>query len=343
LVKILLIITAFVAAISLSIGVYVNSSIDFPSGTEDIIESVFNSELPELISGETGVVDSSGVEIWYESLSKVEKPKATIVLSMGAVAGALAWPEHFYTPLLEAGYRVIRYDHRGLGMSSWMPDWTRETAYNLEDMALDVVAILDELKIDKVHFIGMSMGGMIGQSLAINHSERLLSFASISSSADLHDPELTATSTIVSIEMVKLFLKYGLFPSEKNIVKMEVGFSYLCKGNADYEVDVRAVSEFLLYEQRRRQGINDLVWKQHTAAIEDSGSRYDELRNITVPTLVVHGSSDRIIPIAHAKKYAGVIKAIRTLWLKGMGHDLPKQFMPKITTAILENIERATR
>ncbi|MFV2056178.1 MAG: alpha/beta fold hydrolase [Thiohalomonadales bacterium] len=320
-----------------------NTSQDFPPGTNTLIDTVLESEVPELINGETGVANNSGVEIWYESMLTVEKPKATIVLSMGAFSGALAWPKYFYEPLLEAGYRVIRYDHRGLGMSDWISDWQIETAYTLEDMASDVIAILDRLNIDKAHIVGFSLGGMVGQSLAINYPQRILSLASISSSAFLDDPALPDSSISLQINMLKLQLKYGLFPSEENTTDMIVGINYLFKGDGADEIDVVGISQSVLYELRDRQGFNPAVWQQHNTAISKSGSRYNGLRNITAPTVVIHGSSDPVISIAHAKKYVDLIPGARVLWIKGMGHELPKSAMADISAAILTNIERASK
>lgn len=339
-VKVFFTLTGLTLVVVLSVGIYINSSQDFPPETSAIIDAVVASDVAELVSGETGVATSSGVEIWFESMAVVKKPKGTIVLSMGALAGALTWPDYFYKPLLDAGYRVIRYDHRGLGMSDWIPDWHIDRAYTLEDMALDVIAILDELNIEKAHIIGVSLGGMVGQRLAISHSKRILSLATIASSGYLDDPELATSPGSLNINMIKLYLKYGLFPTEKNLLKMGVAINYLFKGDGDYDVDVTRLVQNMLYELRRRQGFNQAVWEQHTHAISSSGSRYAELRKMKVPTLVIHGASDPVIPIEHAKKYADIIKSVKTLWLKGMGHDLPESYMSKIIPAILSNIER---
>jgi pimeloyl-ACP methyl ester carboxylesterase len=114
---------------------------------------------------------------------------------MGIANDALAWPEHFIQPLVDSGFQVIRYDHRGTGLSDWIDRWDRDNPYSLGDMANDAIAVLNKLKINKAHVIGVSMGGMIAQTMAINHPERIMSLASLMSSGYIEDPNLEGIST----------------------------------------------------------------------------------------------------------------------------------------------------
>ena len=116
------------------------------------------------------------------------------------------WPEEFIEQLTDAGYEVIRFDHRGLGLSDWMAGWTKKTAFILEDMARDAMAVVDHLKLKKVHVIGASMGGMIAQRMAIDFPDVVKSLTSIMSSGYFFDPQLVSVSRDIKKNFLKLFL-----------------------------------------------------------------------------------------------------------------------------------------
>ena len=318
--------------------IYISDAPPLPKHTEQIVEEVLAEKLPELISGQTGIVDHNGVSIWYELKTPADSVKGTVLLVMGYGSTALVWPKRFWQPLLDAGYQVIRYDNRGLGESSWMKDWEEEKAYTLEDMAKDGIAILDHLNIQKAHVIGASMGGMIAQRMAISHSKRLLSLTSIMSSGYMLDPELPPVPPYFEKALLKLGLKHLWYPSETNILKFSVCIPEALKGKGGYENDVRAIAQRTLYELRKRKGFNPNVGPQHEAAIELSGSRLDELGQINMPTLVIHGTDDPLVIPAHAKKYAPLIPNAEVLWVEGMGHDLPHQYVDQIMTAIIKTL-----
>ena len=112
----------------------------------------------EHITGITGTANNKGVSIFYNAIGKPEK--GNILLVNGHTQTLLDWPTYFFQPLVDAGYRVIRYDNRGVGMSDWMEGWNKTNVYTLEDMATDALAILDDLSIKKAHIIGVSMGAV---------------------------------------------------------------------------------------------------------------------------------------------------------------------------------------
>jgi pimeloyl-ACP methyl ester carboxylesterase len=143
-----------------------------PPGTDETIERVLQLELPDVVQGQTGYADSDGVEIWYESMEPQGTPKGTVLLVMGIGNDALAWPGYFIQPMVDAGYRVVRHDHRGTGLSDWMEDWDPAQPYMLEDMAGDGIAVLNALGVDKAHVVGISLGGMIAQQMAISYPGR---------------------------------------------------------------------------------------------------------------------------------------------------------------------------
>lgn len=105
--------------------IYASSAPPLPSGADEIIDEVLQFDPPEFITGKTGTARSEQIEIWYESISAVDKPKATVLLVMGLGGHALIWPDYFFQPLVESGYQVIRFDNRGVGLSNWMENWSK--------------------------------------------------------------------------------------------------------------------------------------------------------------------------------------------------------------------------
>lgn len=321
--------------------IFVSTGPTLPEGSGPIIDGVFQSELPELVTGETGTVKSGTISIWYESRCTAQHPKGTVLLIMGAGGSALGWTDDFMLPLLKEGYRVIRYDQRDTGMSDWLTNWDPTHPYTLEDMAADAVAVLDGCKVPRAHVVGISMGGMIAQRLAISHADRVHSLATIASSGYFDDPEIPQVGKKLEPEMLKLFLRYGLFPTEKNTVKLVINFIGLLRGDVDYPMDIKGIAESVLYELRKRKGLNPEASKHHIAAIEASGSLYGKLGNIKAPTLVIHGKADPIVSPKHAEKLAPLIPGATLMLVDGMGHDLPQPYLPKIHAAILANFRKA--
>lgn len=313
-----------------------------PPGTDETIERVLEAELPDVVQGQTGYADSGGVEIWYESIEPQGTPKGTVLLIMGIGNDALAWPGYFLQPMVDAGYRVVRHDHRGTGLSDWMEDWDAAQPYTLEDMAGDGVAVMDDLGVEKAHVVGISLGGMIAQQMAISYPERVASLTSIMSSGDAQDPELPGLSIEMATELTKLGIKYGLVRSEKSTLKMVLASQQLLMGDPPYELDVQTIAKQVLYNLRQRRGYNPQASQQHAAATIASGSRYRELARLEVPALIIHGTSDPLIPIAHGEKCAQTIPGARTLWVEGMGHDLPRIFVEPILAAMFQHFETTT-
>lgn len=319
--------------------IYVNTGIQLPDHTNKTIKDVLANEdhLPEFIKGKTGFAKNGTTRLWYEVLGEPGASRGTILLISGAGVTAMAWPVHFYQPLIDAGYQVIRYDNRGLGESSWIEDWSKENAYALEDMAKDGLAVLDDAGVNKAHIIGVSMGGMIAQRMAISHSDRVCSLTSIMASAYMFDESLPAVSGKIISDITKLSLKYLLFnPKETAGIKYGIGLHQILKGDGPYKIDSKAIAEQILYEIRKRKGFNLKVSEQHIQAITKSGSRLEALKNLSLPTLVIHGKSDPVVHFKHAQKYAASIPNAETLLLDGMGHDLPQIYMVQIQEAILE-------
>ena len=318
---------------------YVRSSPKLPDDIDSIIEEVLTSDIPEQVTGESGYADANGKKIWYNHIPAKVTRKGTVVLVMGHSTNIFGWPDYFIQEFLDVGYDVIRYDNRGIGMSDWIKDWTSENAYSLEDMADDCIAILDHLKLQKVHLVGASMGGMIAQRLAISYGPRFHTMTTIMSSGFMEDPQLTLVPKPFKRALFKTMAKYGWRPTEKNSIKIGVSLIRLLRNNKDHQVDAKDIAEKMMYDMRKRGGFNRMVVKQHSEAIKISGSRYDELAQISIPTLIIHGKKDPLVKFEHALKYAPMIPHAKTVYLDKMGHDLPRELNENITNAILQMLD----
>jgi len=337
----LLIIVGLIAVLLISLIILLNTGPSLPPEADAAIKEAMQSKVPELVTGNTGYSKNGDVDIWYEYRDPVTPSKGSILLIAGALSSAMLWPDYLIEPFVSAGYQVIRYDHRGLGMSNWLADWNKDNPYTLEHMAKDAIAVLDALEVNKAHVIGVSMGGMIAQRMAISHADRILSLTSISSSGYMEDPELLDQTKDLRLDFLRLFLKYGISQSEEDTIKLTVGFIQLLMAEGADDLDFKDIAENVLYETRKRRGYNPKIWDQHTTAISLSGSRYQELPTIGVPTLIIHGTADQAIPISHAKIYAELIPDAKTLWLEGVGHIIPKTYNNQVIEAVLNNIKNS--
>jgi len=300
------------------------------------VAEIQQTDIPSRITGGTGTAKNGDIEIFYQAISN-DNPKDNILLVNGLSHPMFTWTSEM--PFVDAGYRVIRFDNRGLGHSDWMKNWSKENPYTLEDMATDAVAVLDDLGIEKAHIIGASMGGMISQRLAISHSERVKSLTSIMSTSHYFDKTEKNTSFQFYRDMAMIYLVYRRnLKREENKVKLHVSIQRILRGKGDYEFNHEESILNAFNEVRNRRGFNARAGDQHQLAIKLSGSRYDELAQINVPTLVIHGTDDPLILIGQGKKYAEQIPGTKTLFIKGMGHDMPSVYLPQIHAAIMKNI-----
>lgn len=312
-----------------------------PEGTEAIIDQVLNEDLPEIVTGETGFADSDGVRIWYERLSRTDNPRGTILLIRGYTRSALSWRPDLYEPLLAAGYQVIRFDNRDVGMSDWITDWSEETAYTLDDMAQDAFAVLDAVGVEKAHVVGISMGGSIAQEMAIQRPDRVLTLTLIATSAGQHNPERPKPSADFSQRVKWIVLRYGFFSDIRNQLRMQIAIEEAVRGDGNYAVDVKETAQTALYEIRRRQGYNPAAGDHQMTAMDNSPSRFAELQNLNIPTLVVHGAEDILSSREDSEKLAAAIPNAATLWLEGMGHDVVPPYTNEILSGIFDLINAA--
>ena len=313
-----------------------------PPEIDTILDEVLNSDLEGIITGQTGFASANGLDIWYESIMP-EGPSAGVVLLNISMAGnALDWPPGFVRTFVESGYQVVRYDYRGTGLSDWVMDWDRKQPYSLADMAGDALAVLDALDIQQAHIVGLSMGGMIAQEIAIQHPERVASLTLMMTSGDVTDPDLPG---LTSRYFIGLFvrgiplLKYRLMGGEKNLLKERIA-KMLTVFRQD-ELDIKAITEIALYDLRQRRGVSIKAIFQHQAAVTVSGSRHEKLQAVNVPTLVIHGTADQFIPVEHGEKLVDIIPNATGMWLEDVGHIFPFPNMDDIQRTILSHFQQS--
>ena len=322
--------------------IYISVSLPkLPKITNKIIERTL-AKGPSRLKGTEGYALNDSTKIWYETLIPVDSIKGDIILIMGIANDALAWPEFFTQSLVDKGYRVIRYDHRGTGMSDWIDDWTKKNAYSLDDMVEDVIAILDTLNIEQAHIVGASLGGMIGQQIAINHSERVITLTSMMSTGDIMDKELPPINPETVSKLVMAQLWYGTWESEENTIKQYLTMKMILCGDTCTKEDIEGVANSVAYNLRFRKGYNKKASQQHTMAVVLSGSRYDELSKLETPVLVIHGKNDPLINFSHGVKTYETIPNAENLWIENMGHDINKSISVIIVDQIVDHIENTS-
>lgn len=246
------------------------------------------------------------VPIWFEESGPPTGD--AVLLVMGQGGQATAWSDDFTTPLVEAGYRVIRFDNRDAGLSGD----SDESSYAISDMAADVLRLLDHIGVQRAHVVGQSMGGLIAQELAVDAHERVASLALLSTSPDLGieppDPRVFQASDALDDETEE-----GWVEAAVASVRLQTGPRWPFD-----EVLVRSqVAAFVRRAFRPEAGMRQL-----DAAMGWS-PRLRDLAALTMPVLVVHGTHDPIFPLAHARAVAATVPHVRLDVVEGMGHAVP--------------------
>ena len=274
----------------------------------------------------------------------VERP--VVVLIMGLAMQLVAWPLPFVQALVDAGYRVIRFDNRDIGLSRYFDGlgtanllWAGlkmrlgvavKSGYSLSDMALDTIGVLDALKVDKANIVGVSMGGMIAQRVALAAPERVLSLTSIMSTSGARGlPQAKP-------DVMRALLKRPTSTSEQDIGDFYVKLLKVIGSPAFPvpEAEVRSRANLAFKRSYHPQGIN----RQMMAIVADT-ARAEALKNITVPTLVIHGKADALVPFAHGQDTAKRIPKAQFVPIDGMGHDLPPGVIERVLGAIVPHFK----
>ncbi|MBI1261669.1 MAG: alpha/beta fold hydrolase [Rhizobiales bacterium] len=287
---------------------------------------------------------ANGISINYEDRGPADAPVMLLVNGFGSTM--MSWPDAFMNGLKARGYRVIRYDNRDVGKSeklSGLPSVSdvinamkagkkADIPYTLADMAADGMGLLDALGVKKAHVMGVSMGGMIVQNMAINHGDRLLSATSVMSTTG--NPELPPASDEAMAALT------SMPPSEDR----EVVIRHRMAGRRTFESPAYPKSDDDLYEAVATE-FDHMYYpegsiRQYAAIIADS-NRFDRLTRVNVPMLVIHGKADPLVRVDGGIDTAKAVPGARLELIEGMGHDLPHELCARMVQLIADHADAA--
>ena len=286
-------------------------------------------------SGEQ-LADLGEIRLCYETFGNQSDPP--LLLIMGLATQMIWWEDEFCRQLAARGFRVTRFDNRDIGRSTVLSDRPVPTrgqlfrrdrsaaSYALDDMAEDVTKLLDHLQIPSAHIVGISMGGMIAQLLAIRHRQRVRTLVSIMSTTGnrrvgwtdprllpqlLRSPKLDRASYVQDTIMNRRIIGSKIYPAGDERVKA-------------------------LAERSFERGLHPDGAARHLAAIATAADRTPALRQLDVPTTVIHGAADRLVRPSGGRATAAAIPGARLVLIDGMAHDVPPALWPRVIGEIVE-------
>jgi len=272
----------------------------------------------------------NGIELYTESFGNASHP--AILLIMGAQSSMVWWEEAFCERLADTGHYVIRYDNRDVGRSTVYE--LGAPGYTFEDMADDAIHILDAYGIARAHIVGMSMGGLLTQIVALRHPERVLTATLLATSN--FAPDLPPMEE----KVLHFFAIAGAidWTSEQEVVEFTIGKWRILTGTKHpFDEDrVRQLAQEELRRSRRFDSMNN-------HGMVTGGEGYlQRTAEINIPTLVIHGTADPIIPYAHGVALANVIPGAALLTLEGTGHELHAGDWERIIEEIVAHTQSNT-
>lgn len=278
------------------------------------------------------------IELYYETFGEPDDQPVLLVAGLGAQC--LSWPEGFCEGLADRALRVIRFDNRDIGLSTKLDHLPFSLAdaletigtgrrldapYLLDDMAADAVGLLDVLGIDRAHVVGMSLGGMLAQLIAINHRDRVRTLTSVMSTTG------NAEYGTSSPEALEALLRPGATTREGSISRsLEQRRVW---GTSEYLDEVDLADYFGRLWDRDHHATAS---QRQYGAVFAAGDREPALRELDVPTLVIHGDQDPLIDLSGGERTAELIPGAQLLILEGMAHDLPTTYWAPIIESIVQ-------
>ena len=282
------------------------------------------------------------VKIAYETFGDAADPAMLLVMGLGVQM--IGWDEGLCRMWVDRGFHVIRFDNRDVGHSSQFEGGpepnlmaalagdTSSAAYLLADLADDAFGLLDHLGVDAAHVVGVSMGGMIAQTMAIRHPERVLSLTSIMSS--------TGDQAVGQPRPEILPVMLTPAPADRaGFAQHQVGV-FKRIGSPGYPMDEDRIRG--LCEQSYDRCFSPAGFYRQLLAILASGSRTADLASVRAPALVIHGEDDPLIDVSGGRATAAAIPGAELIVIPGMGHDLPPALWPRIVDAVVANTARAS-
>jgi len=260
------------------------------------------------------------VTVCYETRGEPTSP--AIVLIRGLGTQLIEWPSALLDGFVRAGLRVVVFDNRDAGLSGECPG---DPPYRLEDMAGDVVGLLDHLRVERAHVFGISMGGMIAQHVALGYPSRVRTLISVMSTTS--DPSLPQPTAEMRARLVETA------PDTEALIALNAE-NRAVFGSPGYP---ESLEERLAAARaaHRRSHRPDGVARQMRAVVAD-GSRRNRLQRLAIPTLVIHGADDALIPPAAGRDTAAAIPGARLEVIAGMGHNIPQALAPRIVELVVE-------
>jgi pimeloyl-ACP methyl ester carboxylesterase len=293
-------------------------------------------------------VTTKGIQIEYDTFGNLLGRPLLLIQGLGGQL--IFWDEDLCRDLAQRGHYVIRFDNRDTGLSTkfgeaGVPDLVEifgkimrgekiRAPYTLDDMADDATGLLDALRIPKAHICGMSMGGMIAQTIAIRHPSRVLSLISIYSTTG--NPELPQAKP----EVMGLLMTPP--PKEREACIQHMVRVFKTFAGSGFPVDEEWLHQMVARSYDRcfyPQGMS-----RQLVAILAHGNRKPALASVKVPALVIHGTDDPLLRVEGGKDTADAIPGAQLMLIEGMGHDLPHGgAWPRIVEAIAAHTLKATR
>jgi len=316
---------------------------NYPDSTINYIKELVTSS-PAF--AKPGTVQANGITIAYESFGDIDNE--AIIMIQGTGATMLHYPAGMCEKLARNGYRIIRFDNRDVGLSTTLdtlgqPDWTAifpfyktckpaPLPYTLLDMAKDVIGLMDALKIEKVHIVGASMGGAIAQIIAIHFPDRVFSLTSMSASSGNPDrPEGDE-------QALQAMTAPPPATNDPDTLANYLVNTYKALGATDSDSVLKARA--LGHIERSWQP--DAVNRQIAAVfIGDYCDRRGDLAKIDIPTMIIHGDADPMVPLEAGKEVAATIPGAGLCIIHGMGHDISLEFVDEIVDCILKIVVKS--
>ena len=297
----------------------------------------------------------NGIDIWWQTHG--DPKNSPVLLIMGLNSNSKVWSEDLIQNLVEEDFYVVVYDNRDIGKSSWvtkepflisfikiLPTFVIEAfvdsifdfifddegrfnmeaapaEYNLNDMALDGLSLLDHLNLKEANVVGASMGGMIAQVMALNYPKRVSTLTAIMTTPGFDTQGLSGPNEVFKIAMKESFVLNLLEKEEEALFVIERALT-----GSRFSFNENSFKEKA--KKRIEQGIN--TSNAQTAAVGASPNRFNRLKEIAMPTLIIHGTEDPLIPIDHGILLADNIVGAKKLILKGVGHEIPDELLSEI-------------
>jgi len=284
--------------------------------------------------GEELFAPANGLELCFQEMG--DPDGEPLLLVMGLATQLLGWDENLCSLLAERGFRVVRFDNRDIGRSTKLDSAgapslldtalgrRASAAYLLRDMASDSFGLMDHLGWDSAHVVGASMGGMIAQTMAIEHPERVRSLVSIMSTTGSRWTGLPTAKTL-GILVAKR-------PSDRDASIERGVHTFRLIGSPGYPFDEQRVRELSARAFDRGVSASGVARQLH--AITASGDRTTGLEGLDLPATVIHGNRDPLVRLSGGRATAAAIPGARLKLIDGMGHDLPRQLYPTFADEI---------